>query len=68
MNTCKCPKCDKPISFVVAQAIPIRDALVGGKEYDGLALTCPSCHTVISVGQNPAVQKRDIAEAVARLI
>jgi hypothetical protein len=55
-----CPKCDCLLLEVRAEPMPITlkpDTLVG------LALTCPECHTLLSVAVDPiALQNRILKE------
>ena len=53
-----CPKCDKPLRMLNAQAL--NTPVEFGHKLNSLAYTCPSCHAVLSVGIDPLSLKAEI--------
>lgn len=55
-----CPKCDHALSQVTINTVTLN----GGKgmNWHGLAYSCPSCLTVLSVGFDPIALKDDLVE------
>ena len=58
-----CPKCDSSISRVNLSDMPVHS---GNKRYVGVAYTCPSCRSVLSVSIDPIAIKTDIVKEVLR--
>jgi uncharacterized protein with PIN domain len=59
-----CPKCDKPLLMLNAQTL--KTQVEFGHKLDSLAYTCPSCHSVLSVGTDPLSLKADIVSELLR--
>ena len=59
----KCPKCEKPVSSVKAEAI---SAVVGLENWKAVSYCCPWCDTVLSVQIDPVAIKTDILKALGK--
>ena len=62
----KCPKCDKPLSYVEAEKIAVRQSSEH-IQWKGVSLICPSCSSILSVSIEPAELKALNVEAVAEI-
>lgn len=59
----KCPKCDKLLSSITAEAISIKS---GRKSWKGIAYCCPYCSAAISVTIDQIALKSDTVGEVLR--
>jgi phage FluMu protein Com len=64
MNTGKCPKCEKLLTHVDAEAIEIHQNLKSASR--GVSYLCPHCRTILSVQIDPLASIADMANAVVR--
>ena len=48
----KCPKCEAPISRVIAEHIDVQGRT---KRYKGVGYVCPACGCLISIEMDPLV-------------
>lgn len=53
----KCPSCNKPITTANLQTTTVGD-------FKGVAYTCPSCATVLSIGIDPIATRAVIIETL----
>ncbi len=60
----KCPKCEKVISHVRIEHIPIKEGMQD--RYRGVSYCCPWCNTVLSVGVDPHFLNEDIIDKLKR--
>ena len=56
----KCPKCEKPVTHCTFDGIDIGDRLMG-THFQGIAMCCPHCRTVLGVSPDPNVLVSDVA-------
>jgi hypothetical protein len=67
VNVAKCPNCQAQITRVTISDVCV-DAEIGHPTWHGVAYTCPSCSTVISVGVDPFALKADTVDGVVNEI
>ena len=56
----KCPYCKELLTSLDASKIPVNVSFA--KTVHGVAFLCPSCHTVLSAGVDPAALLNDLAD------
>lgn len=61
----KCPKCNNNLTHVDAESIPIH---LEQKKYNGLALLCPHCATILSASVDPLFLKSDSLADILELL
>jgi hypothetical protein len=62
----QCPKCEKMVTSVDVDNV---DIVRGGQTaWRGISYSCPWCHTVISVGIDPASLKSDTVNAITKML
>lgn len=66
INTGKCPKCEKTITYVTIEDVEVRVGFAPA--WRGLSYICPHCKTVLSVAIDPVALKTDIVNAVRSAI
>jgi hypothetical protein len=54
----KCPKCEKPMTYVSGYSPDIK--MTGGGSWRGLVIACPHCQTALSAAVDPIAIKADI--------
>lgn len=59
----KCPKCEKPITYVNLQGI---DAKINQSAFKAITYNCPYCQTVLSVEIDPLALKSDTVKGVLK--
>lgn len=64
----KCPKCEKPISTVTIEAVPLSGFRM--QDLRGVMYLCPNigCRTVLSVGVDPIAVEADTINGVVKAL
>ena len=60
----KCPQCDKIIDHAYVTSIDIKEDVLKGTTFEGVAYSCPHCRAVISLSIDPIAIKTSIINAV----
>ena len=64
--TGKCPKCEKMVSNVTIQNMPIHQSLQA--KFVGVSYLCPNCHTILGVGIDPISLKSDTIDELLKAL
>ena len=66
MNTEKCPKCERLLTTVELENIPITVTIQPAKI--GLNYLCPFCRTILSSGIDPELHKKETVEEIVNTL
>jgi hypothetical protein len=60
----KCPKCEQTLTQARLNGLPIYGP--DGRTWNGIAISCPYCHTALSVMIDPIAIKSDLVNELKR--
>jgi hypothetical protein len=61
-----CPHCQKPVTEVTVEDVPINAAPMG--TFKGVAVSCKNCNTLLSMGLDPLFYGGQLVEAIAKAV
>ena len=66
MSLAKCPHCDKALLHLRLESLLIH--ATGGKKWNGVVYSCPSCRVALSFGIDPIALKADTVAEILRAL